>query len=238
MFPLLSHRSGLLPRLTNGFTLNSVYRFNSGQSYTDFQPVNIDGFTADSSFCDGSFNSDFNIGVTVDTCRMVLSNKKAPINTVAYLNPYTGPTVNGSPTLGTPEFVTYQSDYVDSSGTYHAGTLTDPKTAHWIIDNTAYALLVGNPYPGSGRGINRGDTYSELDATLIKSTHLAERATLELSMAAYNALNQAYRGAPGSFVANSFTFGTTAYNDTGTVPSSTGLISGNRFVVLGAKVVF
>ena len=114
----------------------------------------------------------------------------------------------------------------------------DPASAHWIINNQAYAQLVGNPYPGSGRSINRGPTFSELDATIIKSTPITEHINVELSMAAYNALNQAYRGTPGAFVAESNSLGNLDYNSTGTVPTPTGLSSGNRFVILGAKVIF
>lgn len=236
--PRVTQTSGLLGRLLNGYSLSPLYRFNSGQPYTDFQPVGLDLYTPDQSYCDISFDGDPTVSVGVDTCRLALSNRKASIRSVAYLNPYTGPMVGGVPTLGTPQYVVYQSDYVDASGNYHPGTPIDPKSAHWIIDNRAYANLMGNPYPGSGRGINRSDTYSELDATVAKTTAIAEGISLELSMSMYNAFNQAYRGAPGSFVANGTTFGTTAYNPTGSVPGSTGLISGNRFAVLGAKVTF
>jgi hypothetical protein len=238
MVPRVTERGAWFGRLLNGYSVSPLYRFNSGQPYTDFQPVGLDFYTPDQSYCDISFDGDGNVSVGVDTCRLALSNRKASIRSVAYLNPYTGPMVGGSPTLGTPQFVVYQSDYVDSSGTYHPGTPIDPKSAHWIIDNRAYANLMGNPYPGSGRGINRGGTYSELDATVTKTTAIAEGINLELSMSLYNALNQAYRGAPDSFVANGATFGTTIYNPTGSVPGGTGLISGNRFAVLGAKVTF
>jgi len=146
--------------------------------------------------------------------------------------------VNGNPTLGTPQFVAYQSDFIDNNGSYNAGMPMDPASAHWIINNQAYANLVGNPYPGSGRGINRGVTFSELDATIIKNTPITERISVELSMAAYNALNQAYRGTPGAFVAQSSSLGSLDFNNTGSVPTPTGLASGNRFVILGAKVIF
>jgi hypothetical protein len=237
-FPRTQRTSGLMSRLINGYVLETVYRFDSGQPYTFYQPVGLDAFTPDISYGDAAFNSDFNVGVGLDTSRLVLSNKKAPLNAVAYYNPYTGPSVNGSPTLGPPQFVIYQSDFIDSNGNYNPGTPMDPASAHWIINNQAYAQLVGNPYPGSGRSINRGPTFSELDATIIKSTPITEHISVELSMAAYNALNQAYRGTPGAFVAESNSLGNLDYNSTGTVPTPTGLSSGNRFVILGAKVIF
>src|SRR5581483_2970246 len=206
-FPRTQRKGGLLSRLINGYALDSIYRYNSGQPYTFYQPIGLDAITPDISYGDAGFNGDFNVGVGVDTSRLVLSNKKAPLNAVAYYNPYTGPIVNGNPTLGPPQFVIYQSDFIDSNGNYNPGTPMDPATAHWIINNQAYAQLVGNPYPGSGRGLNRGVPFSELDATIIKNTPVTERISVELSMAAYNALNQAYRGTPGAFVGNPVNLG-------------------------------
>ena len=237
-FPRTQRKGGLLSRLINGYALDSIYRYNSGQPYTFYQPIGLDAITPDISYGDAGFNGDFNVGVGVDTSRLVLSNKKAPLNAVAYYNPYTGPIVNGNPTLGPPQFVIYQSDFIDSNGNYNPGTPMDPATAHWIINNQAYAQLVGNPYPGSGRGLNRGVPFSELDATIIKNTPVTECISVEFSMAAYNALNQAYRGTPGAFVGNPVNLGILDYNNTGSVPTPTGLTSGNRFVVLGAKVIF
>ena len=92
-FPDLVH-SGFLSRLTNGFDLYGLYRFNSGQVYTPYQPLTLDSITGDTSFCDGGFNAQT---VGADTCRLVSSNRKAAISTVAYLNPYTGPVVGGAP---------------------------------------------------------------------------------------------------------------------------------------------
>jgi hypothetical protein len=237
-FPQTERKGGFLPRLINGYSLASIYRYDSGQPYTNYQGIVLDGFTGDTSYCDGSFNGDPDVSVGVDTCRLVLSNKRAPLNSVAYLNPYTGPVTGGTtPTLGSPVWVVYGTDSL-SGGVYNPGTSTDPASAHWIIDNMAYANMVGNPYPGSGRGINRGSSYSELDATITKATMIREGVNMELSIGIYNALNQAYWGSPGTFVANPFTFGTTIYNNTGSIPSPTGFVSGNRIAILGAKLTF
>ena len=126
-FPNLVHK-GFLSRLTNGFDLYGLYRFNSGQVYTAFQPLTLDSITGDTSFCDGGFNAQT---VGADTCRLVSSNRKAPIATVAYLNPYTGPVVGGAPSPGNPEYVVYNSDSAsyDMNGkliAYNPGTPVDP----------------------------------------------------------------------------------------------------------------
>ena len=225
-----------LSRLTNGYGLSSIYRFNSGQVYTPFQGIPLDSNTGDTSFCDIGFAGQT---VGLDFCRPVLSNKKAPINTVAYLNPFTGPNM-GTPAPGTPEYVVYGSDGFDpNTGVYNPGTPIDPTSAHWIINNQAYALAVGNPYPGSPRSLLRGPVFSDLDATITKTTQLTERVSLQLSFAAYNTLNQQYT-APGISTANIGSSGFTQVNNQPSivVPNGTGSNSGNRFAIIGGKIIF
>ena len=231
----------IVAKLTHGFEINAFYRFDSGQPYTPFQTIGLDAYTPDVSYCDGAFNSS-SVGPAVDTCRLIRSNKSAPLSSVAYLNPYTGPVGPGGPALGTPQYVVYGSDSAtfDGSGnflTYNPGTPISPTAAHWIIDNKAYAQSVGNPYPGSSRGIESGDTFSELDAGIVKNTKLTERITLQLSMNAYNALNQMYRGSPETYVGNTATFGSYDYSSGSHVPGNT-TPSGTRFILLGGKIIF
>ena len=234
--PGLRRGSHALRRATDGFMLSSVYRFTSGQVYTPYQPLDLDSNNGDTSFCDAAFNSS-TVGPDSDTCRLVVSNKKAPINSVAYFNPYTGaqdPTT-GAPTLGTPTYVVYGSDGYDASGVYSPGTPVNPASTHWIINNQAYALSVGNPYPGSGRELLRGPDFSELDATITKTTKITERVSMQLSLAAYNALNEMYLG-PGSADVASSAFTSNIFNLSGT--TAPGNTSGNRFLILGGKIVF
>jgi hypothetical protein len=241
--PKFVKTNALLGRIANGFQLSGLYRYRSGQVYTPYQPVSLDGNTGDTSFCDGAFNADV---IDVDTCRLVLSNKSAPINTVAYLNPYTGgqdPTpgpYQGDPLLGTPEYVVYNSDGFNGdistypTGVYSPGTPTDPTKSHWIINNQAYAEAVNNPYPGSSRSLLRGQPFSELDVTVFKTFPITERVGIQLSMAAYNALNQMFLGTGDAFVGAS-NFTSNAENSSG---STSGNTSGNRFVILGGKIIF
>jgi hypothetical protein len=232
-FPKFVKRDDLFGRVVNGFMLSGLYRYRSGQVYTPYQPINLDPNTGDSSFCDGAFNANV---LGVDTCRLVISNSKAPLDTVAYLNPYTGgqDPVSGTPLLGTPVYVVYNSDGYDQFGNYNTGTPTDPTKSHWIINNQAYALSVNNPYPGSGRSSVRGQPYSDLDLTIAKTFPIMERVSLQLSMATYNVLNQMFLGVGNPYVAAS-NFTSNAENSSGNIPGDT---SGNRFVILGGKVIF
>jgi hypothetical protein len=229
--PKLVESNGVVGRIFNGYMLSGIYRYRSGQVYTPYQPITLDNNTGDTSFCDSAFNSAF---LNTDTCRLVLSNKSAPINTVAYLNPYVNSATPYTPVLGTPAYVVYNSDSFDASGNYNPGTPISPSSAHWIINNQAYALLVGNPYPGSGRSLLRGPTFSDLDMTVVKTIPVNERLSLQLSMQVYNVLNQMYLGVGNPFVASS-NFTSNAENSSGSVSGDS---SGNRFILLGGKVIF
>jgi hypothetical protein len=221
-----------LGRLANGFLLSGIYRYRSGQVYTPYQPIDLDSNTGDTSFCDGAFNQDV---TGLDTCRLVVSNKNAPINTVAYLNPYVTDPSSPTPLPGTPHYIVYNSDGPDpNTGNYVSGTPVDPATTHWIINNQTYALSVNNPYPGWSRSLLRGQPYSDFDATVMKTFPITERVNVQLSMAAYNVLNQQFRGVGDPFVGAS-NFTSNAENTSG---SQSGSSSGNRFVILGGKIVF
>ena len=76
-----------------------------------------------------------------------------------------------------------------------------------------------------------------MDASILKAFPVTERSKFDLSMTAYNALNQMYLGT-GQAAVNSSAFTKNIFNTSGTVPSGTGFISGNRFVVLMGKIVF
>jgi len=240
--PKLIRTDGVLSRIVNGFTLSSLYRYDSGQPFNALQPLTLDPITGDTSFCDYAFNSS-SVGAGNDPCRLVLSNPKAPMQTVAYLNPYTGTPTSGPTPTTQPAWVEYNSDSTTVAGGYNPGTLMDPTSAHWIINNQAYALAVGNPYPGSGRNILRGDPFSDLDVNLFKSIPVTERVRVEFQIDGYNVLNQMFRGTGGADVAlyspgtigNVNPFLSTAYNVESTVP---GDASGQRFFLYGAKILF
>jgi len=236
--PRFAKTNGLLSRIVNDWSFSSLYRYNSGQPFNPTQPLTLDPFTGDTSYCDGVFNSS-GVGPNTDTCRLVLSNPKAPLNTVAYLNPF------GGAANDTPTWVKYNSDgftYADDGSVtgYNPGDPTTPSDAHWIINNQAYAQQVGNPYPGSGRNILRGDSFSDFDVSLFKNVEITERVKLQLQFNAYNALNQMFRGAGladvGNYSPSGFNpFLSTAYNVDG---NSSGNTSGQRFVIFGGKIQF
>lgn len=236
--PNLIHSSGWLSRIGNGFNLSGIYRFTSGQPFTAVQPLVLDSNTGDSSFCDSAFNAS-SVGPQVDTCRLVLSNPKAPLNTVAYLNPYVS--VNGAPAPGAPHYINYNSDGPDQNGNYQSGAPVNPADSHWIINNQAYATAVGNPYPGVGRNTLRGQTFSDLDVSIYKTTAITERLSMQLSFSAYNVLNQMYRNPP---ILNVTSYSPSGFNSfLSNAEQISGVntavvTAGNRWVIIGGKLLF
>jgi hypothetical protein len=210
--PTWNLQSSLLRKAANGFSVNAVYQYNSGQPFQPLQPL-LNLYGLDSSYCDTAFNQS-SVGPGYDTCRLVLSNKGAPLNSVAIVQGGTSYELGSFLNSATPK-------------------LLAPSAAHWIVDNSDIANALGNPYPGSGRNILRAQPYNNLDASIFKTTKLTERVSMQMQLSAYNALNHQYRGTPyvNSFYDNSSAsvnpFLSNLYN-----------ASGNRSVQLGGKIIF
>ncbi len=220
--PAFSKQSGLLGRLLGGFELAPTWFFNNGEPYTPYQFYTATTFTDKTSngaanttsYCDPKFNA---ARVGYDVCRPVLANAHAPLSAVGiYVQ---------DPTLAISTAGTGFYNYHSVSG----GKLNQPislSQAHWLYDNQSYANLVGNPYPGSPRNITRGQSYNDLDASIIKNTRIREGIDLKLYLLGFNVLNRSYLGNPDTYIEDA-AFGTTASNK-GT----------QRSFQIGGKVVF
>jgi len=75
--PNFRHTQDLVSKLTNGYSFNAVYGYNSGQPFTPYQ-----GLQSSGTYCDDNFNQ-FVLGVT--SCRPVLVNPKAPNSPDSYV---------------------------------------------------------------------------------------------------------------------------------------------------------
>lgn len=215
--PFYRNPSTLVGKLLGGFTMSAIWTANSGEPYTAFQPsifTNPVTGASETSFCDLGFE---NAQIGNDNCRLVLSNPKAPLQSVAY---------NAGPGNG----------YVS----YNTTKPIDPASAHWIVDNESEAIARGNPYPGSSRNILRGDMFNELDASVYKQTHLAHGVIFTIQMNVYNVTNYNFTNVPNPALAAYSTSGTQGFltnyfnNSNGTSYSS----QGNRQVQLEGHIVF
>ncbi|MBV8114175.1 MAG: TonB-dependent receptor [Silvibacterium sp.] len=74
--PRLVQGNGLLSRLANGYSVNTIYGYNSGQPFTPFE-----GLQAAGTYCDDNFNG-FVLGVS--SCRPILTNASAKNSPSSY----------------------------------------------------------------------------------------------------------------------------------------------------------
>ena len=223
----------LLNRVTNGWQTNTIWIYNSGQPYTDYEGVSSSsGFTnpddvrtqqsyGDSAFENGEVGADFQ--------RPILSNPRAPKGTLGI---YTDTTV--TPATATTAAVFSAPQLVD----YVTGAPITTSQVHFIANNQLAANLLGNPYPGSGRNLLRGGTFNNVDFSVFKNTKITERITFRLEADAYNVLNRSYYGAPGNFLgdANSGYFNNNLF--TTAEGSNVGVGTGVRNMTFAGKILF
>jgi len=97
--PQLVHDNGLLAKVANGFSINTIYGYNSGQPFTPFQGLQPNPTNPNSAvggtYCDDYFNQ-FVLGVT--SCRPILTNPKAPNSPLSF----TANNVTNADALGNP----------------------------------------------------------------------------------------------------------------------------------------
>lgn len=225
--PFFRDRGGLTGRLLGGWQINPTWRYTSGQPYTVIELFNpaTAGFdpTADAAatnLCDptGTDSSTFS------ACHPILSNPRAPLDTVGQFTS-TGGLVN-----------------------FYTGAPVTKNDVHWIANDLSAARILGTPFAGAGRNLQRGDTINAVNLALLKNVKLTERFTVQLRGIAYNVLNRDYRGVtdfpyidagnfkdaqpPGGF-ANTF------FNPTGNSQTNS-VFSGidRRRIEVGAKIIF
>jgi hypothetical protein len=185
--------NSLLNRLTNGWQANTIWIYDSGQAYTDYQgisngspQINPDDVRTAESYSDIPFEANF---LGVDVARPILSNPKAPAGTLGI---YTDTTI--TPATATTPAVFSAPVLVD----FKTGTPISPSAVRFIANNQLAANLLIDPYPGSTRNILRGDTFNNVDFSVFKNTKISERVTFRLEVDAYNVLNRAYFPSAGN----------------------------------------
>jgi len=193
--PDLHSGNAILSRLTNGWQANTIWIYDSGQLYTDYQgisngspQINPDDVRTSESYSDVPFEENF---LGVDVARPILSNPKAPVGTLGI---YTDTTLIPA-TATTP--AVFSAPVLED---YKTGAIISPAAVRFIANNQLAANLMNNPYPGSGRNILRGDSFSNVDLSVFKNTKISERVTFRLEVDAYNVLNRAYFSSPGNIL--------------------------------------
>src|SRR6202021_1163305 len=121
----------------------------------------------------------------------------------------------------------------------------------WLWNNQYEAIARGAPFPGVSRNTLRGNTFNNVDLTVVKSIRFAEHITMQLQASAFNALNRGYYSTPDAFIEDSLfpaVSGTPSgflnhyyAGGGGASPAAGGAFGqgpGNRTVQLGGKNIF
>jgi Carboxypeptidase regulatory-like domain/TonB-dependent Receptor Plug Domain len=226
--PTIGSKQTIAGKLINGWQMNSIWVYNSGQPFNDFdltQNGSPIANQADSktftSYDDSTFDNNFN--GTADTERPIVSNRKAPIGTIGIYNTTTDANGNNS----APSLV----DYV-------TGAPVTPSQVHWIANNKYAAQFAGTPYPGSGRNLLRGNTFNNVDVNVYKNTNITERVTLRLEANAFNVLNRSYYGMPDGNLGDSQFGSFNNFSANGAAGGLVGTGTGVRNMTFGAKLLF
>lgn len=167
-----SNQHTLVSKALGGFQLNGIYQHDDGQPATPYQ-LYFNQNTGNSSLCDSNFDVSV-IGYSLDSCRPILSNPKAPIDSVGF---YSG------------------GSWYD----YRTGNpISGPNAAHWLHNDADDLSAIGatTPFAGVGRNTLRATHFSKLDTSIYKSTKISERLTFQLQLTAFNVLNQQFYGTP------------------------------------------
>ncbi len=244
VIPAYKAQRGLIGRVLGGYEVSTGWTANSGEPWTAsqfnsaaFSSTTNAGGTAlasaaaialnTTSYCDGPFSSAYNN--STDTCRPVVLNPGAPLTSV-------GVYVNDP----LHQFSTNGTGYYAYRVTNATGQLTTPVSAnqvHWLYNNQAYANLVGNPFPGSPRNVNRGQSFDNLDAAIIKNLQIREGVGVKLYLNAFNVLNHQYLGNPNTTIDDA-AFGTTTFNTGNYNNPGGGGVPASRYLQIGGKVTF
>jgi hypothetical protein len=214
--PFYKSQQGFLGHVLGGWSLNSTYRYTSGQPYT---PAGLAGIN---SSCQSSFEGAF--FSSVSTCRPILSNPGAPVDTAGFCT----------------DALLADCGISD----YFTGAPTTMDAIRWIYNDDESSAFFGTPFAGVGRNTERGDTINTVSLSVFKTTNITEKVKLRFEAQAFNLTNNQFRGVPDPFIddfnfANGGSFGNTFFNDTGgDSVNATYSGIGRRRLVFGLKVIF
>ncbi len=212
--PRMASPGSLADKLLDGWQVNPVWRFVSGQPYTV-----LENAANDNLLCDPSQVS------ATTTCRPILNNRRAPIDTVGQCM---DPTANDCGIVN-----------------FYTGSPVNRQNVHWIRNDDISAQFFGTPFAGGGRNQQRGQTINNVNLAVLKNWKVNEHITIETRGTAYNVLNRQYRGVPdvtiddGNFADTGGSFGNTLFNPSGGGQTNT-VFSGidRRRIELGGKIRF
>jgi hypothetical protein len=189
--PKVHSGNGLLGRALSGYRIDTIWTFNTGQPVSPIQYGYAGSLPDLATYSDPNFLNWQLSGY--DNARPIVSNPKAPIQTVGFYD-------DGSYSLDDKGNKVY--DVCGPAGYYNWANCqsTTPDAVHWLRNSQTLENAANNPYLGVGRNTLRTQFWNNFDVALQKETKLSERVLMVISLNAYNALNRQFLGTPDTFV--------------------------------------
>ena len=239
--PSWHQQSRFLGRLLGGWQINGTYRYTNGQPWTVEQ-------NAGQGLCDPANFT----GGTLDTCRPILSNTAMPFSTVGQYCDGTlakcPAAATGTTALPLGTLASVNAGCIGSGGTPGQCAVTPVNGAHWIVNDTTTANVLGSPFLGVRRNTERGQPVSTVNMAVFKNTKINERLTFQLQAEAFNLFNHQWLGIPiqnvnnaSNSVAGISQFGSLKFNGNGGDVFAGNIITdgiGRRRLQFGAKLIF
>ena len=167
--PWMREQRGFVGRLVGGWQLNGVYILTSGAAYTPGQTL----------------NGNIGLGNTYLTAgdRPFLANPNADRRQVG-ISQIDAAIIYGVPIENINGF--WSQTAINATGDLVPVTLNDVK---YIFNGPGAAKIFNTPFGTSGRGVERGPIFNQLNLGVFKNIKIVERLTVQLRGEAFNVLN-------------------------------------------------
>lgn len=168
--PYFKEQRGLVGHVLGGWQVNSTYILTSGATFTPGQ----------------SSNGSLGLGNTYLTAgdRPFLTNPNADRRQV-------GINQVDAFFLGRIPVVTNTSGFISLTALNSTGAIVDvtPNDVKYIFNGPGAAQVFNTPFGSSGRNVERGPIFNQLNLSLFKNIKVYERLTVQLRGEAFNVLN-------------------------------------------------
>jgi hypothetical protein len=233
--PFAKSQQGLLGHLAGGWQLNTTYRYTSGEPYTTIQ-LRHGGDCDPTSVLSGTY----------DACRPILHDGRASLGSSAqYCDGSTASDECPSNAANTTVFplgtLVSPFDGCLFGGVNGDCAVTPVTTAHWVVNDSVAAQILGSPYKGVARNSLRGQAVNTVNLAVFKDTNLGEKLKLEFQAQAFNVMNHAFLGNPDPLLDDQASFQNTSFNANGGATSTASTTYdgiGRRRLLFGLKLIF
>lgn len=230
--PWMREQRGVLGHILGGWQLNGTFIVTSGGVFTPGQSGNGTiglGNTyltaGDRPFLANPSADRRQVGITAMDLRWLFATAPLP--------PGAGPAI--LPT----DLILYSLTAFNATGAVVPVTLNDVK---YVFNGPGAARLFGTPFGSSGRGMERGPIFNQLNMGVFKNINVWERVKLQLRAEAFNALNHPQPGIGSTLTGGTSHLPSINVNNAGVSGAAFGETANQtyarRVIQVGARISF